>query len=117
MYNVHILNNNRAQHMNMLFVLLTKLLEDGLVVSEQWLRDLKNCNAELGYTFTLDDNCNFVIEEHDYENMELVDDIQIFDIIGNSDGADNFYPRDVAVFRNKNNDNYYVWYNEQLTDI
>ena len=117
MYNVYILNNNRAQHMNMLFALLTKLLDDSLVVCEQWLRDLKNCGAELGYTFTLDDNCDFVMEEHDYRLMELVNNVEVYSIISNGDGTDNFHPRDVAVFRNKDNGNYYVWYSEQLIDF
>lgn len=100
--------------MDILFVLLTALIDYDLTVSNQWMQNLKNCDIDSGYTYTVDNDHNFITEYHNKNTMNLVTDIQVYYVT--NDGTDICDPKVITVYKHKYNDNYYIRYTDQLND-
>ena len=97
------------------YVLLVKLVDDcSAEEREQWMRDLKNCCAELGYTYALNDDYELACKDFDSSEMTVVDDVQVYDVMGDKDGTNTFYLRECVVYKHNVTGFYYIDNDEEL---
>ena len=113
-YNTTLTTTQRASNMNT-YVLLVKLVDDCTAEErEQWMRDLKNCCAEEGYTYALNDTLDLACKDFDSSEMTVVDDVQVYDVMGDMDGTNTFYLRDCVVYKHNVSGLYYVEDDDEL---
>lgn len=112
-YNTTLTTTQRVSSMK--YVRLVELVEDCSVEErKQWMRDLKNCCAEQGYTYATDDAYDLVCEDFDSSELTAANDVQVYDIMGDEDGTNTFYMRECAVYKHNVSGLYYVEDDEEL---
>ena len=113
-YNTTLTTTQRASNMNT-YVRLVKLVDDCTAEEcEQWQRDLKNCSAELGYTYAMDDAYDLVCEDFDSNELTVVDEVQVYDVMGDMNGTNTFYLRNIDVYKHNVSGLYYVEDDDEL---
>ena len=114
-YNTTLTTTQRVHKMITTYVLLVKLVDDcSAEEREQWMRDLKNCCAEEGYTYALNDTLDLACKDFDSSEMTVVDDVQVYDVMGDMDGTNTFYLRDCVVYKHNVSGLYYVEDDDEL---
>ena len=97
------------------YVRLVKLVDDcSAEEREQWMRDLKDCCAEEGYTYATDDNYELLCEDIDSSELTVMDDVQVYDIMGDQNGRNSFYLSDCVVYKHNVSGLYYVEDDDEL---
>ena len=103
------------------FVRLQKLVDvtyEGETAEQRarWLRNVLNTVGAEGYTLgTTEDGCEDTAE-FACEEMEF-DSVEVYDFMGSAYEDERFFAKDVVVFRNKANGEFYVLNAENLWEF
>ena len=102
-----------------LFVRLCNLLDityEGETAEQRasWIANVTNSVGTEGYTFAGTDELD--IAEFACDDMEFVD-VSVYDFMGSEYESERFYVRDIVVFKNKANGNFYVLNADDLMEF